>query len=128
MWFRMAEEDGEYWLNTNIRFRSNDAYGAYLMNIFGLTIFIKENIADEIAKRTGKKVNLGRINWQADSWHIYGKDIQQAKERLFDRLDKTDFEDRVFNFDDMIKEIYDEATPVIEEKIRVETEKMKAQQ
>ena len=128
LWFRMAEENGEYWLNTNIRFRSNDSWGAFFMNFFGLTIFIKEKIADVIAERTGKKVNLGRINWQADSWHIYGKDIKQAKERLFDRIDKTKFEDRVYNFyDPDIQEMYNEATPIIEEKIRVETKKMEEQ-
>lgn len=125
LWFRMSEENGEYWLNTNIRFRSNDAWGAFFMNLFGLTLFIKEKIADVISERTGKKVNLGRINWQADSWHIYGKDIAQAKARLFERIPSTSFDDRVYNFnDDMIREIYNEATPVIEEKIRVETEKM----
>jgi len=126
MWFRiMEDEDGEYWLNTNIRIRSNDAWGAYFMNIFGLTMFIKEQIADVIAERTNKKVNLARINWQADSWHIYGKDIKQAKQRLFNRITSTKFDERVYDFnDETIQEIYNEATPVIEEKIRVETEKM----
>ena len=127
LWLRMAEENGEYWLNTNIRIRSNDAYCAFLFNIFGFTIFIKENIADVIAEKTGKKVNLARLNWQADSWHIYGKDIAQAKARLFDRVNITFFGNRVYNFyDPDIQEIYNEATPKIEEKIRIETEKMKA--
>jgi len=124
IWYRMAEEDGEYYLNCNIRFRSNDAWGAYFMNSFGLAMFNREIIADEIEKRTGKKVHLARMNWQADSWHIYGKDIQQAKERFFDRLDSTDFEDRIYNFsDEMIREMYDEAEEVVIEKIKVQDEK-----
>jgi len=124
VWYRMAEENGEYYLNCNIRFRSNDAWGAYFMNSFGFTMFNREIIADEIEKRTGKKVHLARMNWQADSWHIYGKDIQQAKERLFDRLDTTDFEDRVYNFsDEMIKEMYNEAEQVVIDKIKEQDKK-----
>jgi len=119
LWYRMAEEDGEYYLNCNVRIRSNDAWGAYFMNSFGITMFNREVIADEIEKRTGKKVHLARMNWQADSWHIYGKDIEQARGRFFDRLDSTTFEDRIYNFsDDMIREMYDEAEQVVLDKIK----------
>jgi len=126
-WGRILEDDdGVWWLNYNIRIRSNDAWGAYFMNSFGLTMMTKNLIADEIAKRTGRTVKLGRMNWQADSWHIYGKDIAQAKARLFDRIPTSTFEDRVFNFnDDMIQEIWHESEEEILEKIRVESEKMK---
>ena len=131
MWYRMAEENGEYYLNCNIRFRSNDAWGACFMNMFGLTMFNREVIADEIQKRTGKKVHLARMNWQADSWHIYGKDIKQAKERLFDRLPKDKdyhseaelvrmdtLSERTFNFyDPDIQEMYNEAEAVVLAKI-----------
>lgn len=118
LWYRMSEEDGEYYLNCNVRFRSNDAWGANFMNMFGIVMFNREVIADEIEKRTGKKVHLARMNWQADSWHIYGKDIAQAKARFFDRLEVTTFEDRVFNFyDEMIQEIYEEAEEVVVKKI-----------
>jgi thymidylate synthase len=124
LWYRMAEEDGEYYLNCNVRFRSNDAWGANFMNMFGLTMFNREVIADEIEKRTGKKVHLARMNWHADSWHIYGKDIAQAKARMFDRLENSDFEDRVFNFyDEMIQEIYDEAEETIVKKIKEQDSK-----
>lgn len=126
-WGRILEdEDGIWWLNYNMRIRSNDAFGANFMNMFGLTIMTKELIADKIAERTGKTVNLGRMNWQADSWHIYGKDIKQAKERLFDRLLTTTFEDRVYNFyDETIQEIWKECENPILEKIRIQSEKMK---
>lgn len=119
LWYRILEEDGVGYLNCNVRFRSNDAWGANFMNMFGFTMFNNEIIAAEISRRSGKEVKLGRMNWQADSFHIYGKDLKQAKERLFNRIDSTDFEDRIYNLgDEMIKEIYDEAEPMIIEKIK----------
>ena len=120
VWYRILEDDaGVWWLNTNIRFRSNDAWGANFMNMFGFAVFSKEVIAAAVAEKTGKTVKLGRINWQADSYHIYGKDIQAAKERLFDRLATTNFEDRVYEFnDETIREMYDEAEAEILEKIK----------
>ena len=89
------------------------------MNMFGFVMFSKEVVADAVAERTGKTIRLGRMNWQADSWHIYGKDIQAAKERLLDRLETTAFEDRVYTFSDgMIREIYDGAEEAVLRKIR----------
>jgi thymidylate synthase len=89
------------------------------MNMFGFTLFSQEVIADAVAAKTGKTVKMGRLNWQADSFHIYGKDIQAAKERLFDRLATTDFEDRVYEFhDEMIHEMYDEAEAEVTAKIK----------
>ena len=59
------------------------------------------------------------MNWQADSYHIYGKDIQDAKERLFDRIETSEFEDRVYELEDeMIREMYDEAEEVVLKKIK----------
>ena len=120
LWYRIVEDDdGKAWLNCNVRFRSNDAWGANFMNMFGFTMFNKEVIADSIAEKTGRETGLGRLNWQADSFHIYGKDIEVAKQRLFDRLSKTDFSERIYNFHDpMINEIYNEAESAILEKIR----------
>jgi thymidylate synthase len=119
LWYRIVEdEDGVGWLNCNIRFRSNDAWGASFMNMFGFTLFNQEIIAAEVARRTGKTIKLARLNWHADSYHIYGKDIHRAKQQLFDRLTSTNFEDRVFNFGDpMIREIYDEAEAMVIQKI-----------
>jgi len=120
LWYRILEdEDGIYWLNCNIRFRSNDAWGASFMNMFGFIQFNKEIIASGIAEKTGKTVKLGRMNWQADSYHIYGKDIQAAKERLFDRVNNMPFEERTMPFNDpFMRDMYDKAEPGIMEKIR----------
>jgi thymidylate synthase len=120
LWYRMLQdENGVYWLNCNIRFRSNDAWGASFMNMFGFIQFNKEVIAAEIMHRTGWEVKLGRLNWQADSYHIYGKDIEEAKSMLFDRIDSLQIEERTFNFsDEYIKAMFDDAEPGILEKIK----------
>ena len=120
MWYRILEdEEGVYWLNCNIRFRSNDAWGANFMNMFGFVQFNKEVIAAGIAEKTGKIVKLGRLNWQADSFHIYGKDINTAKERLFDRIADMKFEERTLNFnDEFIRDMYDQADDQVIAKIK----------
>jgi thymidylate synthase len=120
LWYRILEgKDGVWWLNCNIRFRSNDAWGANFMNMFGFVLFNRDVMAAEVARRAGKTVKLGRLNWQADSFHIYGKDIDAARQRLFDRIKTTSFEDRVYCFnDEMIQEIYTEAEATVREKIR----------
>jgi len=120
LWYRILEdENGIYWLNCNIRFRSNDAWGANFMNMFGFIQFNKEVIAAGVAEKTGRTVKLGRLNWQADSFHIYGKDIRLAKERLFDRMADMKFEERTMNFnDEFIREMYDQAEEQVLRKIR----------
>ena len=121
LWYRILEDDeGIYWLNCNIRFRSNDAWGANFMNMFGFVQFNKEVIAAGITEKTGKVVKLGRLNWQADSFHIYGKDLKNAKERLFDRLTDMKFEERTLNFnDEFIRSLYDEAEEKVINKIKI---------
>jgi len=120
LWYRILEdEEGVYWLNCNIRFRSNDAWGANFMNMFGFNQFNKEVIAVGVAEKTGRTVKLGRLNWQADSFHIYGKDLKVAKERLFDRIGDMPFEERTLNFnDEFIREMYDQAEPQVIAKIK----------
>ncbi len=116
--YRIVEGDeGVWYLNCNVRFRSNDAWGANFMNMFGIVHFNRDILAAEIEKGSGKRVGLGRLNWHADSYHIYGKDIDDFKRRFLDRLD-TPFEKRVYNFfDPMIQEIYLEAEENIKRKI-----------
>jgi len=120
LWYRILEDAaGVWWLNCNVRFRSNDAWGANFMNMFGFIMFNRDIIAAEVARRAGRQVELGRLNWQADSYHIYGKDLAAARHRLFDRLETTRFEDRVYEFsDENIRAIYEEAGPLVIEKIR----------
>ena len=118
LWYRLLEDDGTLWLNCNIRFRSNDAWGANFMNMFGFIHFSRGLIADPIEKRTGKKVALGRLNWQADSYHVYGKDLRNFRERFLNRRAASSFEDRTFRFfSPEIQEIWAEAEGAARSKI-----------
>ncbi|MBN2214364.1 MAG: hypothetical protein JW723_08975 [Bacteroidales bacterium] len=120
LWYRILEDDeGTYWLNCNVRFRSNDAWGASFMNMFGFIQFNREIIAGGISANTGRTVRLARMNWHADSYHIYGKDIKTAREMLFDRIDKMGIEHRTYQFnDEFIRQMYDDAEPMIIQKIK----------
>ena len=120
LWYRIIEDEaGMWWLNCNVRFRSNDAWGASFMNMFGFIQFNKNVIAAGVSQKAGKPVGLGRMNWQADSYHIYGKDILAAKQLLFDRIDSIPFEERTFNFsDDFISDMYHGAEAAIMTKIK----------
>jgi len=119
LFYRLVEDEhGTYYLNCNVRFRSNDAWGANFMNMFGIVHFNKEVILCELEKRMEKKLEIARMNWQADSFHIYGKDIEDFKKRFLDRI-SAPFESRVYNFfDPMIQEIYNEADEKILKKIK----------
>jgi thymidylate synthase len=119
LWYRiMEDDDGSLWLNCNIRFRSNDAWGASFMNMFGFIQFNREVIANEVGKQLDKEINLGRLNWQADSYHIYGRDIEKAKAMLFDRIDSLSLEERTMEFNnEFIRQMYDDAESRIIKKI-----------
>jgi len=120
LWYRIIEDEQGVWhLNCNIRFRSNDAWGAHFMNVFGLTLFNRDIMAVGLTARTGREVRLARLNWHADSFHIYGKDVVSARQRLLDRLETTSFADRTYEFrDEMIQMIWREAEETVRAKIR----------
>jgi thymidylate synthase len=115
LWYRIVEDaQGVQWLNVNVRFRSNDAWGANFMNMFGFIQFNRQVVAAAVERRTGKPTRLARMNWQADSYHIYGKDLEQARQRLFDRIATTSFEERVYRLSDpAIAEMYHEEEEAI---------------
>lgn len=115
-------------LNANIRFRSNDAWGAAFMNMFGLTWFIHDVILGELNAKSKDEIQLGRINWQADSFHIYGKDIRDFNERLVAKvlINNRPFNQRTYNFwDPEIQEMYYENQAEIIKKINEQNEKYK---
>lgn len=120
IFLRITENnDGDKWLNTNIRFRSNDAYNAFMFNMFGIMQLVR-TIANKIEEKINDAIFIGRLNWQADSYHIYGKDIKTCKEMLIDKIDSGQpFEKRVWNFhDEMVQEMYHECENSILEKIK----------
>jgi len=115
IWCRLLQGDGGAWcLNTNIRFRSNDAYKAAFMNMFAF-IQLQKKIAARISELSGREVRLGRYVHQADSYHIYGSYFEEFENRFLKGLDRRTFEGRTFRYED-VKEIMEEAIPHILDK------------
>ena len=117
LWYRITEDSGNFYLNCNVRFRSNDAWGASFMNMFGFIYFNRNVIMRGLERRGMKNLKMSRLNWHADSYHIYGKDIKTFKERFYDRL-TSDYVGRTYCLSDPnIQSIWDESKANIVEKI-----------
>jgi thymidylate synthase len=115
IWCRCVEEDGIWWMNTNVRFRSNDAYKAAMMNIFAITMLLQK-IAYRLQELSGKTVKLGRYMHMADSYHIYGKDLPEFEGRFLRGLETRPFAQRTFRYEDVAL-IMEDAIPGIKEKV-----------
>ncbi|MEE9189954.1 MAG: thymidylate synthase [Candidatus Neomarinimicrobiota bacterium] len=116
IWCRLLKgEDDQWLLNTNIRFRSNDAYKAAFMNMFAL-IQLQKKIAERISELSGINVILGRYVHQADSYHIYGSYMEEFENRFLRMHKERSFEERTYRYEDM-KGIMEEAIPGILEKV-----------
>jgi thymidylate synthase len=116
LWCRTTEENGEWFLSMNARFRSNDAYKAAFMNIFAL-VQLQKSMADRISKISGKPIKVGRYCHIADSYHIYGSYFREFEGRFLGALEKRTFEQRTMRYDD-VYEMMEEARPSILEKAR----------
>jgi len=93
IWCRLLLGDNKIWyLNSNIRFRSNDAYKVAYVDMLAI-IQILKNIARDIATVTGYQVKLGRYVHQADSYHIYGSDLKYFNDKFLSVLRPRTFED-----------------------------------
>lgn len=115
IWCRMLPAEDEGWiLNTNIRFRSNDAYKAAFMNMFAF-VQLQLKIAGLISSGCGQPVKLGRYVHQADSYHIYGTYFKDFKARFINALKERTFEQRTMPYEAM-KPMMEEAIPRIREK------------
>lgn len=116
IWCRLLPGEDDIWyLNTNVRFRSNDAYKAAFMNMFAL-VQLQKRIAREISRLSGKDVRTGRYVHQADSYHIYGSYFEEFEERFIAALEKRTFEERTYRYEDM-RFFMDEAIPAILDKV-----------
>ncbi len=72
LWFRIsALPRRKKVLNMNSHWRSRDAFKASFMNMYALTD-LQKTIAEEISKRQGEKIGVGRYVDISDSFHIYG--------------------------------------------------------
>lgn len=116
IWCRITEEAGVFYLNTNVRFRSNDAYKAAFMNMFAL-VQLQIKIAARISELSGREVKLGRYMHMADSYHIYGSYFNEFRERFLKGLERRDFEGRTFRYED-VREMMEMSIPAIEEKVK----------
>ncbi|MDZ7331281.1 MAG: thymidylate synthase [candidate division KSB1 bacterium] len=96
MWFRILNDEvGQPTLNMNVRFRSRDAYDASFMNCFAF-IHIMEYVANEVGKRIGQSIRIGRYVDESDSFHIYGKRLADFENRFLRNLIERDFSQRTF--------------------------------
>jgi len=78
VWCRLvADETGQLMLNMNTHWRSRDLYKAWFMNVYALTD-LQRLMAEEIAKKRGESVRVGRYVDISDSLHIYGSYFHEA--------------------------------------------------
>ena len=83
----------------NSHWRSRDAYKAAFMNMYALTD-LQRWLAEEIGKRMGEPVSVGRYVDISDSYHIYGAYFQEFNERFLKLVRERPFEKRVWRTDD----------------------------
>ena len=114
IWCRITVDQGQAVLSMNVRFRSNDAYKAAFMNIFALTR-LQGMMASRISELSGQTVKLGRYCHMADSFHIYGFNLDEFQGRLLGAIKKRTFEQRTMRYED-VREMMEEARPAILEK------------
>lgn len=106
IWGRLCEDgEGGYIYNMNTHWRSRDLFKAWFENVIALTTLMR-NIAEAIAKKTGKEVRVGRYVDISDSLHIYGsyfREIEGNPEKgiksFFEKLKSRSFEERTWDSD-----------------------------
>jgi len=103
-------------LNMNVRFRSNDAYKAAMMNMFAL-VQLQQRIAARVADLSGRPIGLGRYCHIADSYHIYGFNLKEFEARFLGAMERRTFQQRTIRYED-VREIMEDARPQILEKAR----------
>ncbi|MEM2870421.1 MAG: thymidylate synthase [Thermoplasmata archaeon] len=89
----------KYFLNMNTHWRSRDAYKAAFMNIYALTD-LQRWLAEELGRRMGCGVAVGRYVDISDSYHIYGSYFREFSERFLKLVRERAFERRVWRTDD----------------------------
>ena len=92
------------------------------MNMFAL-IQLQRLIANKIVKLTKHTVELDRYVHMTDSYHIYGSYFNEFEQRFLGGLERRTFAKRTFRYAD-IKDITEEARPMIMQKVQAMTETM----
>jgi thymidylate synthase len=94
LWCRLTDSEGRLTLNMNTHWRSRDGYKASFMNIFALTD-LQRLIAEHIAAKVNRPVDIGRYVDITDSFHIYGSYYQEFQSFLA-TVQKRSFEERTW--------------------------------
>jgi len=96
IWCRLIhggrDESGEWYLNMNTHWRSRDLYKAWFMNVYALTD-LQRIIADQISKKRGEPVRVGRYVDISDSLHIYGSYFEEVAVEV-EKMRKSPFKER----------------------------------
>jgi len=113
VWCRIL--DGE--LNMNVRFRSNDAYKAAFMNIFAL-VQLQKLIAERVSELSGMPIEIGRYCHLADSYHIYGSNMDEFTGRFMKAVSERTFGCRTYHYEGDVRNMMEEARPAILKKAK----------
>lgn len=99
LWFRLlADVDDGLVLNMNSHWRSRDAYKAWFMNAYALTDFGRV-VAEQVSKRMGRPVRLGRYVDVSDSFHIYGSYFAEIEPEIAKMKSEPDYHTRAWPSD-----------------------------
>ncbi len=106
VWTRLCEDGkGALMFNMNTHWRSRDLFKAWFENVIALTTLMRK-IAEAIAQRIGRSVQVGRYVDISDSLHIYGSyfreiegDPEKGIKSFFEKLEGRSFEDRTWHSD-----------------------------
>lgn len=101
IWCRVVEKENRYYLQMHTHWRSRDAYKAAYMNMYGLTELQKE-LSLRLSARLNKQVFPGAYIDISDSYHIYGKDLKDFKNRFLKNYVERKFEERTLSSKDPI--------------------------
>jgi thymidylate synthase len=99
IFFRIYEEDGYEYLEADVDMRSNDAFKASFMNMYAF-VEIQKYVANEVSKRTGRDIKIGRYIHNANSFHIYGSYVNEFKDFL-EKIIKIPEEQRYRSSEDL---------------------------
>ncbi|MDD5547652.1 MAG: thymidylate synthase [Candidatus Pacebacteria bacterium] len=113
VWCRIVYgENGEWVLNMNTHWRSRDAFKAAFMNIFALTD-LQRYIAEEVSKKAGRPVKIGRYADMIDSYHVYGSYFKDF-EGFLESVAKRSFESRLWDSnEEMVQGAFEEGKAIL---------------
>jgi thymidylate synthase len=116
LWARLSEENNEWVLSLNARFRSNDAYKAAFMNIFAL-VQLQKKMAERISAIADRPIKVGRYCHIADSYHLYGSTFKEFEGRFLGALNKRTFEQRTMRYE-AVRDMMEQARAAILDKAK----------